>query len=308
VSFPDKLSGIDRGDYFEKALDECVLGKTTRLRSSLTLRDMFVPKEETNQVLAPYWIPNATVLGNGAIFQFTPDVLEQYGVSHYYHDLKKRSLHCPYDLPLAVGLKASASFPVALPASTLQLSCPTTKTYLQLADGGLADNLGVLTAIQVFKAAASNATKVLLVIDAYSGNGLPFDRSEDSPSPARMALRTTEISLDSWRGRYRPLVEELCNHQGVEVVFLSFDELIDRRSLQSSPDASICYDLARQNSAGSQPLSPETFGKAVQQIQEAARNVPTTLSIKPREQELLLLAGRLVVCLQEGLIRQKLGW
>jgi hypothetical protein len=302
------FSPTARGDFFEQALDKYVLGCADHPRSSLTLGDMFVPKGAAAGVAAPYWIPNATVLGNGAIFQFVPDVLEQYGVSHFYHNLKKTHLRCPYDLPLSVGLKASASIPVALPSSTLQLSNRTTKTFLQLADGGLADNLGVFTGLQVFKGSPSNATKVLLVIDAYTGDGLPFDPKENSPSTAAMALRSVDISLDAWRGRYRELIEDLCHQRGVEVIFLSFDELIDRADQTPERDCSACYEFVKQDAPSEKLLSPKEFTKRLQAVQDAARHVPTNLSLKAREQELLLTAGRLVVCLHAGIIREKLKW
>jgi len=309
LSVSDTFSQTDRGDYFERALDEYVLARTDHPRFSLTLRDIFVPRRGTNQVVAPCWIANATVLGNGAIFQFTPDVLEQYGVSHYYHDLKKTHLNCPFDLPLAVGLKASASFPVAVPSSTLQLSNRTARTFLQLSDGGMADNLGVITAMQVFQGAPVKATKVLLVVDAYTGSGLPFDAHESSPSAATMAVRAAEISLDAWRGRYRELVEDLCRQRGVQVIFLSFDELAERVRLENGGGPLACYDFVREQTAETKkPISSEEFRKSVRKLQNAVRNVPTNLQIKPKDQDLLLIAGRLVVCLHEDLIRRRLKW
>ena len=75
--------------------------------------------------------------------------------------------------------------------------------YLHLLDGGLADNLGVITAIRYFKKNIPKTIKrkLLIVIDAYQGRLGPFSRKERAPLVTEAVTRTMSIFLDSRRSR-----------------------------------------------------------------------------------------------------------
>ena len=112
----------------------------------LTLGDMFVPKSASeDQVRLPMWVANATIIQNSQLFQFTPDVLSQYQVTHYIHQNKIVRAHdhdnalYGFDIPAGVGMKASAAFPYAIAGSTLWSAGCDEHCYLQLFDGGLVD-------------------------------------------------------------------------------------------------------------------------------------------------------------------------
>ena len=284
------LGSADAGDIFERKLDRYVLGAKYRdAKRSLTLRDVFRPAGSTEAVRLPYWVANATVYENGARFQFTPDMLASYGVVGYTHHLKKRDLDpACYDLPLAVGLKASASFPVAFPATTLHCApdADTLNPYLHLMDGGLVDNMGYRTAIELLQQDRAKR-KVLLIIDAYKGVSLPHSRSEYSPAGTQVGYRIMNIALDSDHSRMDANVCALLpagdavGATPIEVITLSFD------SLRPAP--------GRQDT------------DAMIALYHDARAVATSLNITRREQQLLMDAGRAAVAAQrDELIRHLL--
>jgi hypothetical protein len=223
------IFNLDRGDFLEARLDQKILGQESRRSGeSLKLRDVFVPKcEEHSRVPdLPYWFPNATVYENGAIFPFAPDILKKYGITNYTHALKKRSLADPYDLPLAVGMKASASFPVAIPATTLRSWVDgESNPFVHLFDGGLSDNLGIVTGMRTL-AADPCTNKLLLVIDTYPGTTEPFSKQSGSPGIPTVLLRSTSISLDSAHSRRDDMVNRLAMSMGAKVVYFSFEVLL----------------------------------------------------------------------------------
>ncbi len=269
--------GRGRNQVLQERLDRIVLDSDQRScdgckTRSLTLGDMFVRKDATRVPSLPYWFINATVAANGAIFPFTPDILDLYRVTGYRHT--KDEQFASYEMPIAAGMAASASFPGAIPPLTLCIAgpCGPKRTAdvpgqqeLQLLDGGVSDNLGVYTALSVLK--QDDATrKVLLVIDAYVGNDGPWQSSGDRLSTLNVLRRTSFVALDSWRGRYKYVVAAMANglatkNEPWNVVFLSFDDL--------QVDA---------------PL-----------LHKKVRDVKTNLNISEEEQTNLLEAGRAAV-------------
>ena len=223
------LGNNDRGDFLEEEFDSNLLGSQKRGRS-LTLGDVFTSKDTDQNPVVPLWVANATVYENGSIFPFHPDALKQYEIVKYTHHLEKYDLNGDYfSMPLSIGLKASASFPGAVPATTLESTHDSKNAYLHLFDGGLSDNLGVYSALDMLTETGENE-KVLIVIDAYNVQPEPFSKQEGSPTILQIFLRTTGISLDAWRIRHKLLIEKLSssseyNGTNVEVIYLSFDDL-----------------------------------------------------------------------------------
>jgi hypothetical protein len=300
----------ENAGYFEKITDDDILGYNWRKRklrslqdpaeqkASLTLADIFIPKSDPNgQVKLPYWIANATVYENGAIFAFTPRHLKLYKVYGYRHRLKiyKHNTSQPgYEqfinqMPLSVAATASANFPAATFPTTLISELDPNNPYLHLYDGGMADNIGVVTAARVLQAepAEQVTKKVLLVIDAYRGTFAPFSSTKHPPPIGNTAIRAMNISLDSWRGRYREITRGLCKEKGIEAVFLSFDDL------SNLPDCNelVVFGLSAEDvkklkeKAGS--VRPFELLRAIKTIDLEQKG-----KLSSCEQNLLLAAGR----------------
>lgn len=291
--------GLGRQEYLEQRLDDIMLRSKSRGRS-LTLGDIFVPDcaikgvamneascegiDPTRRVQMPYWFANGSVVGNGAIFPFSPDILTLYGVTGYRHRRQNYVLSDPYAMPLAVGMTASASFPIGVPPTTLRATVrqgsKATPYEIQLLDGGIADNLGVITAVSVLEQDQAKF-KVLLVVDAYIGTYQPYQPLGRRLSTLGVARRVPSLYLDSWRGRHRYVVRNMVDgvrksDETWKVIFLSFDELMASPSL---------LDRMLRRSV------PEHR----KELYSLVRSIGTNFNISNAQQQALLEAGMMVV-------------
>ncbi len=331
-----------RGDFLENSFDDRILGRLWRTRklhsprgpvsppagaarvlgtpygdASLRLSDMFIPSEDANRpVRLPYWAANATTYENAAIFPFTPEHLRLYDIRGYTHRLvlvrraagankNAREKAFAYEAPLAVGLTASGTFPVLIPACTLQSGMDRANPYLHLVDGGLADTFGAMTAIRMLKQDKA-PRKVLIVIDAFNGPLTPFSKYDTAPAAVATAFRMATAFLDAWRARYREVITGLCSSRNpptdIRVIFLSFDDLLDCKDIKPLERFGFGPDdlaaLRRQRlTTGTKP-TPFAL----------SRDVLTWYSLSPAEQKLLFAVGRYLVDKKKDEIRAALGW
>ncbi len=188
---------------FRERLPIGVFGKnfaTNNCELALTFDDMFAPLAisigrrvelaaaqhyESARKFAPTWIPNATAFADGSRVPLTSAVLERLGVLRLTTPVRCSESARFRDWPMSEALAASMSFPGIGP---FRLS--TASGSLDLVDGGLADNLGVFTALDVVNAdlARSRGSQpdqrgLIIVIDsstdaesgmfAGSGTGVP---------------------------------------------------------------------------------------------------------------------------------------
>lgn len=286
------LGGKNRGDVLEGRLDEYVLGRHEG--RSLKLGDIFAPRGGKPTV--PYWVANGTVYENGAIFPFTPDVLSKYQITGYTHRLSSCELKTPADMPLSLGMKTSASFPVAIPPTTMRSNRDPQNPLLHLMDGGVADNLGIITAIRMLNQDKA-PRKVLIIIDAYNGSAEPFSKTGIQPGMVLSALRTTSISLDSSHQRVDNLLASVAKPSGISYAVIDFT-----RALNEIDDEPGVTDLLRQTLGMDSMKRDETSPQSVQAVFTQALGVGTWFKIKPTEQETLLKAGENAVYLQNGTI------
>lgn len=322
------LGTVHRGDFLENAFDDHILGRLWRqkkleslhgagrdYRASLTLGELFVDANDANTpVRLPYWVANATAYENAAIFPFAPDQIRLYQLCGYTHRLDKVA-HDPskssYDdfvrgVPLALGLSASGSFPVALPAQTMKSNMDPRNPFLHLLDGGVSDNFGVTTAVRMLGQDTLARRKVLLMVDAYNGPLTPFSNSERSPAMLVTAIRVASGFLDAWRTRSREMVRAMCKSQNypgdIEVVFLSLDDLAD------------CSDMKGIEKYGFGPADLDQLKRDWGILGNnftpfrLARQVRTTYTLTPAEQKFLLAVGQYVVFKKRDEIRKALGW
>ncbi len=322
-----------RGDFLENSFDDRILGRLWRTRklgasrppgpagatrdASLRLSDVFVPLEDANRpVRLPYWAANAATYENAAIFPFTPEHLRLYDIRGYTHRLMlvRRDDDAnagagekafAYEAPLAVGLTASGTFPVLIPACTLQSGMDPANPYLHLVDGGLADTFGTMTAIRMLRQDKA-PRKVLIVIDAFNGPLTPFSKYDNAPAAIATAFRMATAFLDAWRARYREVITGLCSSRNpptdIRVIFLSFDDLLECKDIKPLEPFGFGPDdlaaLRRLRLASAKEQSPFVL----------ARDVLTWYSLSPPEQKLLFAVGRYLVDKKKDEIRQAMGW
>jgi len=266
---------MNRGDALEKTLDDLLPDRTAHpeVAASMTYRDLY-----SGKVKLPEWIANATIYGNGRRFPFWEDTLVRYGVSGYVHRMRWRDLKNPFDLPIAVAVKASASFPVLIPTSLLQVSYPPPngeqKAYLQLTDGGIADNLGVDLAMD--KLCADPATnKVLVIIDAYPGAGHPAVQEPRGPWWPEVLVSIGTGFLHARHDAYLATMIARANRCNVHLVPLGFGQLVQ-------DDVEIGWPGCKD---------PDPYIDR-SSIIKAARAIDTRLTIDDADRKVLLRAGR----------------
>lgn len=205
---------------------------------TMRLADIFVSQNSHRPVLLPYWVINASIFQTAETFQFTPDMLKRYQIRGYWHHNQKQKLlgdlqhsHYGFDLPVSVALTASAGFPLAVPLTVLEsTSCKEPECFLMLLDGGVADNLGVFSALELLKQDSAK-NKLLIVIDAAQSWREPFSRKRHIPSDWVMLWRISNASLDAPRGFIRRNINDLVHDmlcrgktEQVLVAYLNLDD------------------------------------------------------------------------------------
>jgi predicted acylesterase/phospholipase RssA len=338
----DVFSEYNRGYHLERAIDDNMFGYCWRQRklkaigdetqehsAGLTLGDMFIRKGSYDEVMLPYWVANATILDNGAIFSFSPDHMELYGVSGYTHrltDFSKGDREDMWDfiseMPMSVALRASANFPGVIPATTLTCEVQGQELYLHLLDGGLGDNLGVVAALNLLKQDEVQK-KVLIVIDAFEAITEPYSVLSKSPGLGSTISRTLMIALDSMRGRdyarLRTSANELAAERpgqvdGVWVIYISFEDLLcPDDQVRGVYDRLVEYDVLYNAGRLAAELEKELGalnekGDVIIRPYELARSVTTAFKLSVAQQDMLLAAGRYIVNAKQGQIFKSLSW
>lgn len=227
--------GSTRGSDLEDSFDHNILYSP---QGTFTLGDMFIPKKNTRaKVRLPLWVPNATIYQNASIFPFSPDVLARYRVYQYQHHYKIYTLPDvltdPYyamAMPVSVGMAASASIPFAVPPMTLQSLACKGPCYLQLVDGGLSDNLGIYTALDLL-AQDKNKTKILIIVDAFKDDAQPFSKNPVPPGDFTMLWRILNMDTDSnrqkMRAHFASFAHDILCSRGADNVLVAYLDLAD---------------------------------------------------------------------------------
>ncbi len=309
------VTHLDEGDALEKSIDNHVLGYLKRRQhnlslkqkdrpemSSLKLGDVFVAREDERPVLYPMFVANATNYHSMAIVPFTPDIMECYQISGYSHRRKRYhddEIDDPYDIPLAIGLKASGSFPVAISNTTMESAYDEKECFLHLTDGGIADNIGYKTALELLDTDPIPRKKALFIVDADNWGTRPtFSNKEGAASSIKMATKLTFSSLETRYVLLRKELKETCDLYDVQPVFFGFQELI--KDNYATPPAKI--HVKKETTRLLQLLRDDLSNISkvdLQILYELCLNVATKYSITLEEQELMIWAGRKVVDMQQ---------
>lgn len=302
---------VDDGDALERAIDDHVLGfqrrrHRNRLAHSIRLGDLFIPRDSTNKpVLFPMLITNSSVITTLAIFPFTPDVLDCYQIDGYTHRMHKYEFDGwlnPFRVPLAVGIKASGSFPVLISNSTLRSKYSPQRRFLHLMDGAMTDNLGVYTAADVLRKDRS-PRKLLLIVDADAEvNQHTFSKKEGAIFSLKVMATLASSGLEARKSLLPKELEEMRLKDGIQPIVLNFATLIEGDEV--APPAKIDPRRERPRLITLMRLGLDFVTPLDRQIlYELLTSIGTKYTIKPEEQELLLLAGQLIVQLKEEEIR-----
>lgn len=284
-------SNMNRGDVLEAQIDQRMLGQKLRAgKKSVLLGDIFQPASEPRpDKLMPFFVANATSWGDGAIVRFAPNVIADYGVDYFHHNLKEECLDKPADLPLSVGVKAGSSVPVVIPPTVFGSHYdPKQSQFIQLIDAAYSDNLGVMTAMQLLhddRQLRKTEKKVLLVLDANRFEFSPFESSPDAPDAAALMVRLGFLNLFQWESRYQRVVDEVSKEEGATPVIVGFGSL-------SSEDHRLLLEAFEKDPAmlAQASHSNEALGHWYHKY---VLDIGTSLKITAIQQDFLIRAGEL---------------
>ena len=307
---PLVFSKLDDGDILERAIDNWVLGFKKRKKEelvynetkSILLGDIFIPKGSTAIVKYPMFITNSTILSTVTIFPFAPDILEQYQINGYTHRMKRvyRGRLDPYTVPLAVGIKASGSFPVLISNTTLRTYYHEKRSFLHLIDGAMTDNNGYFTALELLKQ-EQTPVKVMFIVDADAdGNRYTFAKRERAYLGLDVYNRLASSGLDARKGLLSRTVEADSERFGFRPIYFSFNILIrdnyeffefpEKLPLKAETQRLIELMLKDLNALEARDL---------QILYEILTQIGTKYSMTEEEQLLLFLAGKKIVLMQK---------
>jgi hypothetical protein len=302
------FSTRDYGDGLEKAIDDHVLSYRYRKQMdeprSILLGDLFVPKDSAQKpVRFPMMFSNTSAMGTLAIFPFTPDMLECYMISGYTHRMRivEQQQLQPFDVPLAVGIKASGSFPVLVPNTTLSSTYHEERSHLHIMDGAMTDNQGYYTAMEVLKQERA-PKKVLFVVDAdASGNLYTFSESPHSRPPFKVFLSLTASGLYARRATLKKELLDDGEKYGIKPIFLGFHTLLERADQPKNLPERIHIKDEQKRLIDVLKTNPEQLSaRDAHILYELLVNIGTKYTMKPVEQELLYLAGQHIVKIKKS--------
>lgn len=322
------FSSLDRGDILEQTFAKELLGGNWLGyvgAAEMQLRDLFPHKRSGIRPRLPMWVANATIMENGAILPFVPDVLSLYQIREYVHDMSEVTINqgvSHYDfaesIPLSLGLTASGNFPSLIAPQTLGAEYDAAANpYMHLIDGGIADNLGIHTAITLLQHPLnSKSKKLLIVVDAYPGEFAPYSRGKGGPNFLSVFFKLPSMPLDGARGRARQTLRSFQMGDNTSVVYLSFDDLYRPSNddiHEEDPDAvTALFDelqafYSDEAISASKHVEVRTDNPELKSPFQIARKVKTSYNITDAEQDFLLAVGKYLVDKNRSKILAALG-
>ncbi len=307
---------IDDGDALEKAIDDHVLfykyrnSKNKKLpkderkkNRSITLGDLFIDKDSINKkVIFPMMVANGSTLDKMAIFPFAPDVMEDYQIAGYSHrlkNIKNKNKMNPYELPLAVGIKASGSFPVLISNTTLMSHYHPERKYLHVIDGAMTDNLGYETAMDILKQDDAVKSKVLFIVDADNAGMRPtFSKKQNAAFSMKVYGRLASSGLDARRNTLTKELLSVGKETGIVPIYFSFNVLIEGNEAVPPPSIDVDEQAPRMIAKMKEDMDALT-PLDMQVLYELVTNVGTKYTIEDYEQELLILTGQKIVRMKQ---------
>lgn len=227
-----ELGGKHYNEY-ESTLNQTILNQGDG--RDFILGSIFIPKADPNEPTMPIWVAHASIYQNMGIFPFAPRILANYRVRNYWHmGHKARIRSVPKDpyygskFPYSVALAASASVPFAMQSATLESSACHGTCYLQLFDGGLTDNLGLIGAYNMLLQDKA-PIKLLIVVDASGHAEHAFSKDEGSPGFFSMLWRVMNSGIDASRiivrNNVKKSVQALMCESGASNVLVAYLDL-----------------------------------------------------------------------------------
>ncbi|MEM5545751.1 patatin-like phospholipase family protein [Pseudoalteromonas fuliginea] len=180
---------------FSEDNDSCLSrGIEKNITTGVTLGDINAKHGE--HVSIPYLFVNTTIESNQSPFVVSREHVKYYRVDHFYacgDDIKYEVSDDVDSLPVSYAVATSGSVPGFHYSSASTTICSDQKLSLSsfcskgkndlsqliLIDGGLYDNYGFQTALEILNSAPKDHTKTLIVIDTNADTEIPFTNDRE---------------------------------------------------------------------------------------------------------------------------------
>lgn len=208
-----------------------------KLKSRLTLSDVFIRATSDTVPYLPLLVAHGSLMDGYVGFPLTPDIFEKFKTSGYlfpdrYHNLSRRIEYRHwallksnesitdfiYRMPLAVALKASASFPAILPHSTFRSLHPVNVAFLDSAFFPIAYSNSLMPQSNTLKSELPKANQAQSKFYIQDGglsdnfslyNAIDFMKYDSAPKKVHFVI--TNHSIDS--NQFRLLNTYIKRHQ-----------------------------------------------------------------------------------------------
>jgi hypothetical protein len=305
----------------------------------LYLSDFFVPAGSGGTVTMPMFVTNGTIYNNGERIPFMPHILNYLHINGSLLPVKPFKSDNGYDFPLCYAITGSAAFPGVLPMLKFSIK-DKDKTVIRVIDGGAVDNLGYTTLLELLnKDGLNNSDKKALIVDC-SGFGNEIQEQDDRrikipPLVAKALLYSVDINLlysdDNMKylANYYNLPFGNIKRIGFSTIKNKFIELeatapdIEKNEINKLKDKIIKkemnwedlykdfasnaafngYDLNNISNIPTSSFSNFNI-KDIFKLFELSSQIETKIKIYPWEKEILVLAGRFAVYLEQNNIKQ----
>lgn len=306
----------------------------------VTIGDLL--NQSKTELKHPYMFVNGTIYSNQSPFVFTSDFSTYYRVESFgaCDDIKYQAGDEFKNLPLSYAVATSGSVPgfyhnyattnICAPDKDNELYesyfCASGKSHIDkliLVDGGIYDNYGYQTALEVMS--QTNGKRVIIIIDTNADTEVPFERSSD--------LSTTDVGLGTLLkagfpaktvayNRMFKMAAKALDAETITLDFFSVADFVNKASKTGRADLLLELDTLNKfaNSVvycfddnGTYLNSEKKLKKYGQTKDCAANNYfrsglrgKTTYKFDPIMFDILTELGRLAVRLNAGEIREKL--
>lgn len=278
----------------------------------ILLEDVFVDTASSRPVILPVHIANASFYTNNNRMPMVPYIIDDLNITGLFYPKTKFNGRL---MPLYYGITASASFPGVLLQMRFQSS---DSSLIRVYDGGVSDNFGYKSMVDIFRKMPNRENHRLIVIDA-SGQGLPAPETGiGSVGIFKIFTKMIFAGLQSKYTTSKDEVKDFFKNDssfcfiGINSIrkFAEDNYYLVPAKLQTKKKLiwSELYDYFI--TVLEQPITAETGVGVIDSPEkywllfELAAQVKTKLYINPEEKNLLVLAGRVAVKIHEAELKK----
>ncbi len=278
----------------------------------ILLEDVFVDTASQRKVTLPVYIANASFYTNNNRMPMVPYIIDDLNITGLFYPKVKFNGRL---MPLYYGITASASFPGVLLQMRFQSS---DSSLIRVYDGGVSDNFGYKSMVDIFRKMPNRENHRLIVIDA-SGQGLPAP--ETGIGSVGIFKVFTKMIFAGLQSKYTTSKDEVKDFfkNDSSFCFIGINSIrkyaedhyfLVPAKLQTKKKLiwSELYDYFVEIIG--QPITYQSTADVIDSPEkywllfELAAQVKTKLYVNPEEKDLLVLAGRVAVKIHEAELKK----